>query len=67
MSDDDEQYQDEGFLDATPHMQDARGKLIGAKQALTIARDILDREDPKARDLSIAITHIEDALLRIER
>jgi len=49
-------------------------RLANAKSALEVAKGDLERErdtyhlrdDPRGRYVSIAITHIEDALLRVD-
>ena len=67
---DDKEWTDMGAsiqLDPNAHMLDARAKLVAARQAMVIAKDMLDRNDPKARALSISITHTEDAVLRLDR
>jgi len=45
---------------------DAEADLTAAKAVLERQRDRTDRNDPSGRHLSLAITHIEDALLRLQ-
>lgn len=48
-------------------LNDARNALELAVGWLNAERDsVHDRTDPRGRHLSIAITHIEDAMLRVD-
>lgn len=53
-------------MDRAKYEDDAIYLLEKALVGLTVARENTERDDPHGRDLSIAITHVEDALLRVK-